>query len=99
MAGVGWLPMVVTGVTSLGNLVKTGITKTSEISNSMDVVYTQNFREKELATRMVQMYTTNAKDVKGGIIPETPKNTSDRSKQIDELMHSLLNQTRGINIK
>lgn len=95
----GWLPFVVTGVTSLGNLVKTGVTKVSEIATSMDVVYTQNYREKELTTRFVNMYTTNAKDVKGGIIPETQKNTSDRSKQIDELMHSLLNQTRGINIK
>ena len=45
------------------------------------------------------MYSTNAKDVKGGIIPDSNKNTSEKSEQIEELIHSLLNQTRGINIK
>lgn len=95
----GWLPIATTLVTGAGNLIKTGVTKTAEISTAMDVVYTQNYREKELTTRLVNMYTTNAKDVKGGIIPETNKNTSQKSQQIEELIHSLLNQTRGINIK
>ena len=95
----GWFDIAVVGVTSLGNLVKNGVTKVAEVAEAMDVLYTQNYREKELTTRLVQMYTTNAKDVKGGIIPETQKNTSEKSQQIEELIHSLLNQTRGINIK
>lgn len=95
---MSWLSLAVTGGTALGSLVKSGVTKTMEIAETMDVVYTQNYREKELTTRLVQMYTTNTKDVKGGILPDD-KNTSERSSQIEELIHSLLNQTRGINIK
>ena len=50
---MGWFDIAVVGVTSLGNLLKNGVTKIAEVSEAMDVLYTQNYREKELTARLV----------------------------------------------
>jgi len=98
---IQWLPAVLTtGATALTNVLKTGSYTISSIAQVQGVMFTQNYRQKELTTRMVQMYTTDSKNVKGSLLPEE-KNLSntEKSEQIEILIHSLLNQTRAINIK
>lgn len=97
---IQWIPTALSIGGAVANSIKGGVQTINAVAQSNNVIYTQNYRQKELTTRMVQMYTTDSKNVKGSLLPEE-KNLSntEKSEQIEILIHSLLNQTRAINIK
>lgn len=95
---IQWLPSVLSFSTGAVNVLSKGVQSVTAVATASNVLFTQNYRQKELTTRLVQMYTTDSKNVKGSLLPESNFNKEERSEQIQELIHSLLNQTRANNI-
>lgn len=91
--------LITLGSTAVG-FVKKGTDMALQYAQAYDIAFDQNYKVKRLALELSNNYTTSAKNVKGSIVPDVPfKNTSLQSKRIEELIDSLYNQTRGINIK
>lgn len=97
---IQWLPPAITaGASVVSNVIAKSITAVGTLAQATNVIYTQNYRQKELTTRMVQMYTTDSSNIKGSLLPEEKHLLNkEKSEQIEELIHSLLNQTRANNI-
>lgn len=91
---------IVNGVTALATFAKKSVDTACQYAMATDVIFAQNYRTRRLSCEISKLYTTNTKDVTGSIIPDIMnKDKNLQSQTLDELIHALYNQTKGINIK
>lgn len=96
----GWPIALINGVTALANVTKKTVDTACNYAVATDTIFAQNYRTRRLSCEISKLYTTNTKDVTGSIIPDIMnKDNNLQSQTLDELIHALYNQTRGINIK
>ena len=96
----GWPIAVMNTASALVGFAKKASDVACNYAIATDTIFAQNYRTRRLSCEISKLYTTGTKDVTGSIIPDVMnKDKNLQSQTLDELIHALYNQTKGINIK
>lgn len=97
---MSWPIALFNGATALATGIKKSVDTACQYAIATDTLFAQNYRTRRLSCEISKLYTTGTKDVSGSIIPNIKQDNNEiKSDVLDELVHALYNQTKGMNIK